>query len=50
MRPPHGKDVDTQTIVDLRRMLTDAGLNPERGATAEERARDYGDGRWGEPG
>ncbi len=25
---PHGKDVDTQMIVDLRRMLTRAGVVP----------------------
>ena len=28
LRPPRGKDVDTQTIVDLRRMLSSAGLAP----------------------
>jgi hypothetical protein len=27
--PPHGKDVDTQMLVDLRRMLTSAGITPE---------------------
>ena len=27
--PPHGKDVGVQTIVDLRRMLTNAGITPE---------------------
>jgi hypothetical protein len=26
--PPKGKDVDAQMIVDLRRMLTGAGLGP----------------------
>jgi hypothetical protein len=26
---PHGKDVDRQMIVDLRRMLTGAGFSPE---------------------
>jgi hypothetical protein len=26
---PHGKDVDKQTLVDLRRMLTEAGFAPE---------------------
>jgi hypothetical protein len=25
LQPPHGKDVDAQMIVDLRRMLTNAG-------------------------
>jgi hypothetical protein len=28
--PPREKDVDKQLIVDLRRMLTRAGLSPER--------------------
>jgi hypothetical protein len=28
LRPPDGKDVDRQLIVDLRRMLTNAGLEP----------------------
>jgi hypothetical protein len=27
--PPHGKDVDTQMLVDLRRMLTSAGITPQ---------------------
>jgi hypothetical protein len=30
-RRPRGKDVDTQTVVDLRRMLTEAGLAPPTG-------------------
>jgi hypothetical protein len=29
--PPHGKDIDEQTLVDLRRMLSNAGYGP--GAT-----------------
>ena len=28
LQPPHGKDIDQQMIVDLRRMLTQAGLAP----------------------
>jgi hypothetical protein len=28
LQPPDDKDVDRQMIVDLRRMLTDAGLQP----------------------
>jgi hypothetical protein len=28
LQPPDGKDVDRQLIVDLRRMLTYAGLEP----------------------
>jgi hypothetical protein len=50
MRPPRGKDVDKQTIVDLRRMLDDAGFTPGRSSTLpDNRVRDYGDARWGEP-
>jgi hypothetical protein len=29
LSPPHGKDVDTQMLVDLRRMLTRAGITPQ---------------------
>lgn len=47
---PHGKDVDVQIVVDLRRMLTQAGFGPDGSpAIADESARDHGDGRWGEP-
>ena len=28
LQPPNGKDVDRQLVVDLRRMLTNAGLEP----------------------
>jgi hypothetical protein len=28
LNPPHGKDVDTQMLVDLRRMLRRAGITP----------------------
>jgi hypothetical protein len=28
LQPPRGKDIDKQLIVDLRRMLTNAGLAP----------------------
>ena len=28
LRPPRGKDIDEQTLVDLRRMLKSAGLAP----------------------
>src|SRR5580704_13622637 len=28
LHPPHGKDVDRQMIVDLRRMLENAGYSP----------------------
>jgi hypothetical protein len=47
---PHGKDVDIQMVVDLRRMLTQAGFSPEGSpAIPDERSRDHGDSRWGEP-
>jgi hypothetical protein len=47
---PHGKDVDEQLIVDLRRMLTQAGYAPEdSGAVEDDRDRDHGDSRWGKP-
>jgi hypothetical protein len=29
LRRPHGKDIDTQMVVDLRRMLTGAGFSAE---------------------
>ena len=47
---PHGKDVDVQLIVDLRRMLKQAGFAPEGApAVADQSARDHGDGQRGEP-
>jgi len=51
LTPPRGKDVDKQTLVDLRRMLEGAGFSPGHGSTRPDtRDRDFGDGRWGEPG
>ncbi len=48
--PPHGKNVDIQILVDLRRMLKQAGFAHENSpAIADQRARDHGDGQWGEP-
>ena len=47
---PKGKDVDVQTLVDLRRMLGQAGYGPDGGgAVPDLRSRDHGDGQWGEP-
>ena len=47
---PHGKDVDIQIVVDLRRMLKQAGFAPDGSpAIADQTARDHGDGQWGEP-
>ena len=50
LRAPHGKDVDVQDLVDLRRMLKQAGFAPDGSpAIADQGVRDHGDGRWGEP-
>jgi hypothetical protein len=55
MHPPHGKDVDQQMIVDIRRMLENAGYSPDRlpllelGELGAEPVRDEGDSRWGAP-
>jgi hypothetical protein len=50
LRPPRGKDIDMQMVVDLRRMLQQAGFAPGSvPGTTDQRARDHGDGRWGEP-
>lgn len=47
---PRGKDIDEQMVIDLRRMLTDAGYGPgAEPAVPDERDRDFGDSRWGEP-
>jgi hypothetical protein len=45
---PHGKDVDEQVVVDLRRMLVQAGYG-EDGAVEDSRVRNHGDNRWGDP-
>jgi hypothetical protein len=51
LHPPHGKDIDAQMVADLRRMLQQAGFGPHEGkVSADDRSRDYGDSRWGEPG
>jgi hypothetical protein len=47
---PHGKDVEIQSLVDLRRMLTQAGFGPDGSpAITDQSTRDHGDGQWGEP-
>lgn len=47
---PHGKDADPKVVADVRRMLTQAGLEPGGpGAVEDERSRDHGDSRWGKP-
>jgi hypothetical protein len=47
---PHGKDIDVQLLVDLRRMLKQAGFGPDGSpAIADQTDRDHGDGQWGEP-
>ncbi|MBK5219214.1 MAG: hypothetical protein JJE35_05440 [Thermoleophilia bacterium] len=45
---PRGKDIDEQMVVDLRRLLVQAGYG-EPGAVEDSRDRDYGDNRWGKP-
>jgi hypothetical protein len=45
---PHGKDIDEQVVVDLRRMLVQAGYDKEP-AVEDSRDRNYGDNRWGDP-
>ena len=50
LAPPQGKDVDIQMVVDLRRMLTPAGFAPGGAPPVpDERSRDHGDSRRGEP-
>jgi hypothetical protein len=50
LHAPRGKDIDVQMVVDLRRMLKQAGLAPGGiPALPDQRTRDHGDGRWGEP-
>ena len=34
IEPPSGKDLDTQTVLDLRRMLGSAGYGPDGPGTA----------------
>ena len=46
---PHGKDIGEPMLVDLRRMLAQAGLSPTAPARADTRTRDHGDSRRGEP-
>jgi hypothetical protein len=49
-RAPHGKDVDVQMVVDLRRMLKQAGFAPAGGARIPDQpSRDHDNGRSGEP-
>ena len=48
LHPPRGKDVDEQTIVDLRRMLDQAGYVADP-AVEDGRDRNHGDSRWGKP-
>ena len=33
LHPPRGKDIDEQMVVDLRRMLAQAGLSPDEAGT-----------------
>jgi hypothetical protein len=50
LHPPHGKSIDEQSLVDLRRMLTQVGFAPPGEAPLSDlRTRDHGDGQWGAP-
>ncbi len=49
LRIPNHKELDRQTVVDLRRMLTEAGYGPDGESVTDERSRDHGDSRWGKP-
>jgi hypothetical protein len=47
---PRGKDADVQVVVDVRRMLKQAGFGPDGSQpVADQSTRDHGDGQWGEP-
>lgn len=46
---PKSKDIDREMVGDLRRMLSQAGIEPGSEAVEDERGRNYGDSRWGEP-
>lgn len=47
----HGlsKEISQQQIVDIRRMLSEAGYGPGGAAVEDQRDRNYGDNRWGKP-
>jgi hypothetical protein len=45
---PRGKDIDVQMVVDLRRMLSSAGLAGPP-AVGDDRSRDHGDSQRGSP-
>ncbi len=45
---PNDKDVGEQMIVDLRRLLVQAGYD-DPDAVEDNRDRNYGDDRWGKP-
>ena len=46
---PHGKEINRQQLVDIRRMLSEAGYGPDGKAVEDQRDRDYRDNRWGDP-
>lgn len=45
---PRDKDIDEQMVIDLRRMLVQAGYG-EEDAVEDSRDRNHGDSRWGKP-
>ena len=48
LHAPRDKDVDEQMMVDLRRMLVQAGYG-DPAAVEDSRDRNHGDSRWGKP-
>lgn len=48
LHKPRHKDIDEQMVVDVRRLLTQAGY-AKGDAVPDERDRNYGDNRWGKP-
>jgi hypothetical protein len=48
LHAPRGKDIDEQMVIDLRRLLVQAGYD-DSPAVKDGRARNHGDSRWGEP-
>lgn len=48
LHPPREKDIDEQMIVDLRRLLDQAGY-ADGAAIEDDRDRNRGDSRWGKP-
>ena len=47
---PKGKDIELELLLDIRRMLTNAGYAPGgEPPVPDELDRNHGDNRWGDP-